>query len=286
MISGRSPPSSSPPSSGHFADAHKELLSNSGRREDPQVEHTPIHLKSAEDLAAAAEASRLAEKVKGRTTEQAIDKPTQDFARKRGSSVSDTMADKFTTGRHDSAGGSAEPRAKSPANATNSDSPTFSNHGEDGDIDPPKVSFDDPIYTSKVSGAYVQLPKLDSEYALPDAVDGTAGQSSAHSDKTSPQASLNFQEKPGAQSVVQDETTLPGNFASPFAHAQPGSFYRALERISGRLQWFNVVTTEKAWRLLEICDIYWTPNVIRYVGFGSARSRLLSYHILTLHPQN
>lgn len=86
----------------------------------PQDERTSSTDKLAEALAAAAETSELAKRVRDRSTEQAIDKPTQDFGRKRSSSVSSMAQEKATMDRHESGGGPLDLRPLTPANLSSS----------------------------------------------------------------------------------------------------------------------------------------------------------------------
>ncbi|KAL1606769.1 hypothetical protein SLS60_004176 [Paraconiothyrium brasiliense] len=85
---------------------------------DPQVsqKESASNLEAKSPCVADASANTaLAQKIKDRDPEQAIDKPTQEFRKKRSSSASSTPSQKPVDDRHDSAGLLADLRPLTPA---------------------------------------------------------------------------------------------------------------------------------------------------------------------------
>jgi hypothetical protein len=156
-------------------------------------------------LADAAANSSLAQKLKDRPLEQAIDKPTQEFKRKRNSSAGSMAGKKPAEGRHDSAGlpaelgplttatdAAREPRGSSPERDV----------GDGGeDVDPSDIQFrKESIFVKKEKAAErdarsslvdpKQLPSEEAQVSQPETPSDTSTTGAAEPQPRQPQDRL------------------------------------------------------------------------------------------------
>ena len=218
--------------------------------------------KSAEALAAAAEASKLAKKVRDRSTEQAIDKPTQNFGRRRNNSTSPAAKEKYTSYRQDLVGENQYllPLTLATDGTSNVMSSCRSQDAGEGElIDAEPVS--DPKSNSTLKAG-------DSKSSYMDIWDSSL-QSENHF-RESKQSSAMHPILQSAHSSVPS-TASPKSFV---ALQNPGRFYRIMQPICGYMETVNILSSKKAWRLFEWCDFSWTPEIIRYVSLYIVDSEL------------
>ncbi|KAJ4356193.1 uncharacterized protein N0V89_004223 [Didymosphaeria variabile] len=279
MASGHSQDSSSDANSSSHSD---QVRTDPTSPNAPQVSQQESASNSEEKPHSVADASAntaLAQKIKDKDPEQAIDKPTQEFRKKRTSSASSTPSQKPVDDRHDLAGPLPDLRPLTPAIGTvRKDSPGSSRErdvkdGEEVNPEPdvqPGIQLRKAIFDGKerVTERDARLSDVDPEQITlgrpQDSQPKTLSQELATDGAKRPPLyePENRPEQPTDQ--AQKRQPLPANnVASPFDDRKPDWLYRKALPICVRIERYNPVLLKKALRLFEICDFASTPDVIR-----------------------
>lgn len=238
----------------------------------------PSTEKSAEALAAAAEASGLAKKVRDRSTEQAIDKPTQTFGRRRNNSASSAVQEKVTSNSHALVGENQNlvPLTFAIVGSSNlTGSCRSQDTGESAHHGTKPNGSNDPSEEIKLSFTPERRdPK-------PSCMDlwGVSLQAKTHSRALKQNSAIQptlDSGHPAVKTVVGGPNSISAT-TSPklsFASGNPSRFYRTLRLACVYLETINLLSSKKAWRLFEWCDFSWTPEIIRYVNLYTVHTEV------------
>ncbi|KAL5376109.1 hypothetical protein DPSP01_010702 [Paraphaeosphaeria sporulosa] len=290
-ISYTSPGADSGASSSPGSDPKNNLTTSDDTTE---IVHHSKHEKTFEDatqaLADAAANSKLAQKVRHRDPVEAIDKPTQDFRRKRTSSAGSvgSIHKEKDDGRHDSAGlGTMELRPLTPANdlvrASEGSSGSTDIVGESsassrrerdgGDDEGAVVSepqfrkesiFRDEQRKEREARESIVDPKEVSDAKAKGSKLGTPEEKGAAGDATETEPLLRPEDSAEEMTgQAEQQHTTPCAVASPFDSPAPGKLHRALRFICAIFEKFDPIVWRRSFRFYEICDFPSTPDIIR-----------------------
>lgn len=203
---------------------------------------------TAEQLADAAATSSFATKVKN------IDKASKDLDRRRKSSASTQSGD--GTGmepRRDSTRGSIDLQPLSMAQDTAALLPGSSRDasvsGNEEDV--PNTASESSFHSSFTFQSHHKDAVIISPKAIEKPVNGVRQRLSANPHALS---DLSYSQERGS--------TAPGS--SPFSAAEQTRLQGMIVALAEYLAKFDFPITQRAWRVFEWCDIYWTFDVIRY----------------------
>ncbi|KAL5398886.1 hypothetical protein PMIN06_002887 [Paraphaeosphaeria minitans] len=278
---GASSPDSDPKNNSTTSDYTTDIVPHSKRGRTSE--------DATQALADAAADSKLAQRVRNRDPVVAIDKPTQEFRRKRNSSAGSMGRSQKENddGRHDSAVlGATELRPLTPANDSTrglegssgtTDVGKSSGLSRERDVRDDEGTVDSEVQFRKGS---IFRDKQSKERVAKDSIVDPKEVSDAKAKGSKP----GTPEGRAQETIVRAEQqhTSPwyvplrnklqslarsfrchSNVASPFDAPTPGKFHRTLRFICAILEKFDPIAWRRSFRFYEICDFPSTPDIIR-----------------------